>query len=125
MAFRGCTGSKKTAESPIRGIIRSKRAAELAITGGISSIWLPSDENIVKCKEHARNIRRHKQPKRNGIGIDKLQRQLKDNGIANQRHHKKQERRRIGNERRHKQHKASKSRKRSKMQGTCKEYKAA
>ena len=56
-AFRGCTGSKKTFESRIKGIIRSKRAAELAVKGGISSIRLPSEENIAKCRENARKIR--------------------------------------------------------------------
>ena len=48
---------KKAAESPIRGIIRGKKAAESAIKGGISSIRLPNQENITKCKENARRMK--------------------------------------------------------------------
>ena len=50
---------KKTPESPIRGIVRSKKGAESAITGSISRIKLPNHENIAKCNEKARKIRLH------------------------------------------------------------------
>ena len=42
--------------SAIRGIIRSKKAAESAIKGGISSIRFPNEEHITKCKENARKM---------------------------------------------------------------------
>ena len=122
---RGCKTKKEGAETAIRGSRSSKKAAESAITGCICSIRLPKQENILKCKENARKIRRNKPQKGSGIGIQRLQKQQKDSGIAKQKHHKKGKSSGIGDRRRHKQHKASESRKYSKMQRRCNGNKAA
>ena len=93
--------------------------------GGISSIRPPNHENVAKCNENARKIRRHRQQGGNGIGMQRLQKQQKDKGIAKHRHHKKQQFRGTDDLRRPKQHKASESRKYNKMHRKSKENEAA
>ena len=115
--YRGCKGSTKTAEAPIRDIIRSKTAAESEVKGGISSIRLPSQESTTKCKEHARKMHRLTQQQGSGIAIQRVQKQEKGSGNGNQRQQKQQKGSRISNRRLHRHHKASEARKYIKMEG--------